>query len=194
MKTRSRMMKKCRNLKNEIKTRWGTFFAAAFSFVNRLQKKEKEKIASSIANLQAAGKTCPKTSWVVKKPASSPLGPSKDDEMTAEVGLQPSHNLAWTKTKMGFVGSGCEKAKHHLNPSPKRPKTRGNRRKDMSQNMLGRQKTKTKMGLVGSGCEKDKHHLNPSPKRPKTRGNRRKDMSQNKLGRQKNSALSFGAL
>ena len=40
MKTRSRMMKKCRNLKNEIKTRWGTFFAAAFSFVNRLQNKD----------------------------------------------------------------------------------------------------------------------------------------------------------
>ena len=160
----------------------------------RTHKKEKEKIASSIANLQGAGKTCPKTSWVVKKPASSPLGPSKDNEMTAEVGLQPSHNLAWTKTKMSFVGSGCEKDKHHLNPSPKRPKRRGNRRKDMSQNKLGRQKTKTKMGLVGSGCEKDKHHLNPSPKRPKTRGNRRKDMSQNKLGRQKNSALSFGAL
>ena len=40
MKTRSRMMKKCRNLKNEIKTRLGTFFAAAFSFVNRLQNKD----------------------------------------------------------------------------------------------------------------------------------------------------------
>ena len=28
-----------------------------------------------------------------------------------------------TKTKMALVGSGCEKAKHHLNPSPKRPKS-----------------------------------------------------------------------
>ena len=36
-------------------------------------------------------------------------------------------NLAWRKTKMDFVGSGCEKAKHHLNPSPKRPKTLRNR-------------------------------------------------------------------
>ena len=32
------------------------------------------------------------------------------------------------KTKMDFVGSGCEKAKHHLNPSPKRPKTLRNRK------------------------------------------------------------------
>ena len=106
-----------------------------------------------------------------KKPASSPLGPSKDNEMTAEVGLQPSHNLAWTKTKMGFVGSGCEKDKYHLNPSPKRPKTRGNRRKDMSQNKLGRQKTKTKMGLVGSGCEKGQ---TPPKSKPKTTKNARK--------------------
>ena len=29
---------------------------------------------------------------------------------------------------MALVGSGCEKAKHHLNPSPKRPKTLRNRK------------------------------------------------------------------
>ena len=125
----------------------------------------------------------------------APLKSCKTKSMAAVGGQKPYRNLAWTKTKLDLVGSGCEKAKHHLNPSPKRPKTRRNRRKDMSQNKLGRQKTKTKMGLVGSGCEKDKHHLNPSPKRPKTRGNRRKDMSQNKLGRQKKQrALLWGPL
>ena len=54
--------------------------------------------------------------------------PSKDNHMTAEAGPQPSRNLAWTETKMDLVGSGCEKAKHHLNPSPKRPKALRNRK------------------------------------------------------------------
>ena len=46
--------------------------------------------------------------------------------MTAEAGLQ---TVAQTKTKMALVGSRCEKAKHHLNPSPKRPKTLRNRKR-----------------------------------------------------------------
>ena len=38
--------------------------------------KDKKKIASSTTNLQAAGKTCPKTSWAFKKPASSSKHPN----------------------------------------------------------------------------------------------------------------------
>ena len=90
-----------------------------------------------------------------------------------------------TKTKMALVGSGCEKAKHHLNPSPKRPKTLRNRKRKTGETLLtepskdckpldmSQNKTKEKMDFVGSGCEKAKHHLNPSPKRPKTLRNRK---------------------
>ena len=38
--------------------------------------KDKKKIASSTTNLQAAGKTCPKTIWAFKKPASSSKHPN----------------------------------------------------------------------------------------------------------------------
>ena len=66
------------------------------------------------------------------------------------------------------------KAKHHLNPSPKRPKRyETGSRKRAKRCLRNPLKTKTKMALVGSGCEKAKHHLNPSPKRPKTLRNRK---------------------
>ena len=76
---------------------------------------------------------------------------------------------------MDFVGSGCEKAKHHLNPSPKRPKTLRNRKQKTGETLPTEpSKDKDKnVALVGSGCEKAKHHLNPSPKRPKTLRNRK---------------------
>ena len=69
---------------------------------------------------------------------------------------------------MALVGSGCEKAKHHLNPSPKRPKTLRNRKQKTGETLPTEpSKDKDKnVALVGSGCEKAKHHLNPSPKRP----------------------------
>ena len=44
--------------------------------------KDKKKIASSTTNLQAAGKTCPKTSWAFKKPASSSAENSKHPNVT----------------------------------------------------------------------------------------------------------------
>ena len=44
--------------------------------------KDKKKIASSTTNLQAAGKTCPKTSWPFKKPASSSAENSKHPNVT----------------------------------------------------------------------------------------------------------------
>ena len=76
---------------------------------------------------------------------------------------------------MALVGSGCEKAKHHLNPSPKRPKTLRNRKQKTGETLPTEpSKDKDKnVALVGSGCEKAKHHLNPSPKRPKTLRNRK---------------------
>ena len=80
---------------------------------------------------------------------------------------------------MTLVGSGCEKAKHHLNPSPKRPKTLRNRKRKTGETFAYGTPLKTsldqrqKMDFVGSGCEKAKHHLNPSPKRPKTLRNRK---------------------
>ena len=76
---------------------------------------------------------------------------------------------------MALVGSGCERAKHHLNPSPKRPKTLRNRKQKTGETLPTEpSKDKDKnVALVGSGCEKAKHHLNPSPKRPKTLRNRK---------------------
>ena len=76
---------------------------------------------------------------------------------------------------MALVGSGCEKAKHHLNPSPKRPKTLRNRKQKTGETLPTEpSKDKDKnVALVGSGCEKAKHHLNPNPKRPKTLRNRK---------------------
>ena len=44
--------------------------------------KDKKKIASSTTNLQAAGKTCPKTSWACKKPPSSSAENSKHPNVT----------------------------------------------------------------------------------------------------------------
>ena len=44
--------------------------------------------------------------------------------MAAVGGQNPCRNLAWTNAKIKFVGSGSETAKHHLNPSPKRPKVK----------------------------------------------------------------------
>ena len=118
--------------------------------------------------------------------------------MAAVAGLQPSRNLAGTKTKMKLVGGRLETAKHHLNPSPKRAKTLQNRRqknfetlptepsKDKkmaavaglqpSRNLAG---TKTKMKLVGGRLETAKHHLNPSPKRAKTLRNPRHKKGRN---------------
>ena len=119
--------------------------------------------------------------------------------MAAVAGLQPSRNLAGTKTKMKLVGGRLETAKHHLNPSPKRAKnatkpqaqktaetlpTEPSKDKKMaavaglqpSRNLAG---TKTKMKLVGGRPETAKHHLNPSPKRAKTLQNRRHKNSRN---------------
>ena len=80
--------------------------------------------------------------------------------------------VAQTKTKMDLVGSGCEKTKHHLNPSPKRPKT------------LRNQKQKTGETLP-TEPSKDKKKIASSTTKLQAAGN----MSQNKLGLQKTSEL-----
>ena len=66
---------------------------------------------------------------------------------------------------VALVGSGCEKAKHHLNPSPKRPKTLRNRKqktgetlptepsKDKDKNGSRRQCT-TNLQAAGKTCPK----------------------------------------
>ena len=73
---------------------------------------------------------------------------------------------------MDFVGSGCEKTKHHLNPSPKRPKT------------LPNQKQKTGETLPTEPA-KDKKKIASRTTNLQAAGN----MSQNKLGLQKTSEL-----
>ena len=84
-----------------------------------LRNPKKEKIAASVTNLQAAGKTCP-------------------------IKQQPSRNLAGTKTKMKLVGRRPETAKHHLNPSPKRIKTLRNRKQKTLQTLPTEPKKKKK--------------------------------------------------
>ena len=49
---------------------------------------------------------------------------------------EPSKDESGPKTKMTLVGSGCEKAKHHLNPSPKRPKTLRNQKRKTGETLL----------------------------------------------------------
>ena len=83
---------------------------------------------------------CPKTkndpfASLPQAAERAPLKSCKTKSMAAVGGQKPYRNLAWTKTKLDLVGSGCEKAKHHLNPSPKRPKTRRNRRRKKDQNV-----------------------------------------------------------
>ena len=111
-----------------------------------------------------------------------PTEPSKDKDKNGSrrqctTNLQAAGKLAKrclrnplkTKAKMALVGSGCEKAKHHLNPSPKRPKTLRNRKQKTGETLPTEpSKDKGKNGFVGSGCENAKHHLNPSPKRLKS--------------------------
>ena len=115
--------------------------------------KDKDKNGSRrqcTTNLQAAGKTCPKTSWAFKIPANS----------TKLLGALPL-----SEGSADLVGSGCEKAKHHLNPSPKRPKTLRNRKqktgetlptepsKDKDKNGSRRQCT-TNLQAAGKTCPK----------------------------------------
>ena len=64
--------------------------------------------------------------------------------MTAEAGLQPSRNLAGTKTKMKRVGRRPETAEHHLNPSPKRIKTQRNRKQKTLETLPTEPKKKEK--------------------------------------------------
>ena len=93
----------------------------------------------------------PKQVGSSKKQRALLWGPLKTTKWPQKkFGLQPSHNLAWTKTKMDLVGSGCEKAKHHLNPSPKRPKTRGNRRRKKGRNVTYGTHKKEKKEIASS--------------------------------------------
>ena len=128
MKTRSRMMKKCRNLKNEIKTRWGTFFAAMLETCRNVPKacrktsKDRRNWTTAVAQpswnkhknvarrqWMRKGQTPPKSEPKTAKNATKPqpeecrnvaYGTPLKTQMTAETGPQPSRNLAGTNTKM----------------------------------------------------------------------------------------------
>ena len=97
---------------------------------------------------------------------------------------RPEHGTTWMKwsssatdAKRKPVGNGCEKAKHHLNPSSRKPKnaafttpTHGAERapsKPLKLSMAQPEHGTSWMKLVGNGCEKAKHHLNLSSGNPK---------------------------
>ena len=70
------------------------------------------------------GKNGSRRQWMRKSQT-----PPKSEPKTTKNATKPKlakrclRNPLKTKTKMDFVGSGCENAKHHLNPSPKRLKS-----------------------------------------------------------------------
>ena len=64
--------------------------------------------------------------WMRKSqtpPKSEPKTTKNATKPKAENWRNVAYGTLKTKTKMALVGSGCKKAKHHLNPSPKRPKS-----------------------------------------------------------------------
>ena len=74
---------------------------------------------------------------------------------------------------MALVGSGCEKAKHHLNPSPKRPKTLRNRKQKTGETLPTEpSKDKDKNGSRRQWMRKSQTPPK-SAKRPKTLRNRK---------------------
>ena len=82
-----------------------------------------------------------------------------------------------TKTKMALVGSGCEKAKHHLNPSPKRPKTLRNRKQKTGETLPTEpSKDKDKNGSRRQWMRKSQ---TPPKSEPKTTKNATKPKAEN---------------
>ena len=84
--------------------------------------------------------------------------------------------VAQTKTKMDLVGSGCEKAKHHLNPSPKRLKTLRNQKQKTGETLPtepSKDKKKiasstTNLQAAGKTCPKTSWALKNQPARRNT--------------------------
>ena len=102
--------------------------------------------------------------------------------MTAEAGLQPSRNLAGTKTKMKLVDRRPETAKHHLNPSPKRPNTLRNRKQKTLETLPTEPKKKekkekiaasiTNLQAAGKTCPKTTTVAQPSRNKNKNEARR----------------------
>ena len=78
---------------------------------------------------------------------------------------------------MTLVGSGCEKAKHHLNPSPKRPKTLRNRKRKTGET-LPTEPSKDK-GKNGSRRQWMRKSQTPPKSEPKTTKNATKPKAEN---------------
>ena len=80
-----------------------------------------------------------------------------------------------TKAKMALVGSGCEKAKHHLNPSPKRPKTLRNRKQKTGETLPTEpSKDKDKNGFRRQWMRKCQTPPKSEPKTTKKLRNRKR--------------------
>ena len=78
---------------------------------------------------------------------------------------------------MALVGSGCEKAKHHLNPSPKRPKTLRNRKQKTGETLPTEpSKDKDKNGSRRQWMRKSQ---TPPKSEPKTTKNATKPKAEN---------------
>ena len=76
---------------------------------------------------------------------------------------------------MDFVGSGCEKAKHHLNPSPKRPKTLRNRKQKTGETLPTEpSKDKDKNGSRRQWMRKGQTPPKSEPKTTKNARNRKR--------------------
>ena len=112
--------------------------------------------------------------------------PPKSEPKTTKNATKPKaenwRNVAYgnplkTKIKMDFVGSGCEKAKHHLNPSPKRPKTLRNRKQKTGET-LPTEPSKDK-GKNGSRRQWMRKSQTPPKSEPKTAKNATKPKAEN---------------
>ena len=113
-----------------------------------------------------------------KEPKSEPQNDQKRYETESrKLAKRCLRNPLKTKTKMALVGSGCEKAKHHLNPSPKRPKTLRNRKQKTGETLRTEpSKDKDKNGSRRQWMRKSQ---TPPKSEPKTTKNATKPKAEN---------------
>ena len=98
--------------------------------------------------------------------------PPKSEPKTTKNATKPEaenwRNVAYGTLYMALVGSGCERAKHHLNPSPKRPKTLRNRKQKTGETLPTEpSKDKDKNGSRRQWMRKSQTPLKSEPKTTK---------------------------